>query len=125
MDSLTTFERTSPFDIGNAAIAFRFDNNPAGSFYHRYPYILNSKGDGWFRKDSGLGDGYGLVIRSIRVTSRKPIEHLDGTFHKAIIDYTDVSGRDQREPFWLYVSKHFTLEEVLNYIESNKSKWII
>lgn len=113
------------FYIGYASILFRENNDPNTdlSSRHGFPYVLNSKNDGWFRKTEGIAQGYGLCINSIKITSRKP--QLMGKFicYKAQIDYTSHEETPASDKFWVLVHQQFDIQEVLQYIEDNKKNW--
>lgn len=106
--------------LGYCAISFR-DQSPNGNSHRTF--VLNSKGDGWFRRTSGPGDGYGLCINDLKITSSKPNKMGDFNVYKCVINYINWNEEEARDFFWLYVHKNFELEEILEYIEENKHNW--
>lgn len=109
---------------GYASISYRINIDPAYDIHT--PFVLNSCGDGWFRKDkhAGVTAGCGLCINSIKITGRIH-KHLGKyTALKCIIDFTDYNEEPATDKFWLFVHDDYTVEEVLQYIEDNKDKWV-
>lgn len=109
--------------LGYAAISFRTTNFQSDSLL---PFVLNSKGDGWFRRTEGNSDGYGLAINDFQITTRsEPITMGHYKVYKCKINFTDWSQEYKNETdfFWLYVHENFELEEILAYIEENKKDW--
>jgi hypothetical protein len=111
------------YTIGYVAIGFRTDK--VGYDINKANFILNSKCDGWFRKDEGIANGYGLCINTIKITSSNPILVGDFLAYKAKIEYTnnDFEPKEERDFFWVYVHKQFDIKEVLDYIEEHKHEW--
>lgn len=109
--------------IGYASIAFRTEESYQTSCYKSF--ILNSKNDGWFRKDEGIADGFGLCINEFKITSHKPVTMGAFNVYKCKINYTDwaYDSEIQNDFFWLYVHENFDLEEIINYINENKESW--
>lgn len=111
--------------LGYASISFR-DNTPNMNSHRAF--VLNSKGDGWFRRDDkdSVSDGYGLVINEIKVTTRtNPIVMGNYNVYKCVITYVDWSweAEEKKDFFWIYIHKNFDLSEILDYIEENKENW--
>ena len=111
--------------LGYAAISFR-DADPNRNSHRAF--VLNSKDDGWFRRDdnNSIADGFGLAINEIKVTTRTaPVKMGNFNVYKVIIDYTDWSweAKEERDFFWLYVHENFELKEILDYINENKENW--
>lgn len=109
--------------IGYVAITYRSTNNPSLDLVSCHPYILNSKHDGWFRKNEGLADGYGLCINNVKITSRKPMVIGDFLAYKVAIDFTNNDEIDDNDIFWLYVENKFDIKDVMEYIEKTKDNW--
>lgn len=118
-----TQAQNSGSTIGFVAIDYREANDPR-EFFYGFPYVLNSKGDGWFRKFEGQGNGYGLALKSIKITSTKPIEKGSFKLYKASIEFEDhYEDSIEKGKFWVAIHKQFTLDEVLGYIEKHKHEW--
>lgn len=107
---------------GYVFIAYRTEHD-AGYDINQNNYKLNGKGDGWFRKIEGLCNGYGLAINAVKITSRKPQLVGDFIAYKAIIQFTANDETPAEDKFWIYVHKHFDIEEVLDYIEKTQHNW--
>lgn len=93
-------------------------------------FILNAlEADGWFRKKEGPATGYGLMIRSIKVTSIKPEAIGDYWRYKVKITslpssaYEDDKALYESDLSYLYIHNSYWLSDVLGHIESNKEKW--
>lgn len=118
--------------LGFAAIGFRFSNNPGMDANKNEPYLLGSKGDSWFRKDEGHGTGYGLAIRKVKVTSKRPFEFGSGAYsaYKAKITYNPVSNTEddsenyETDDFWIFVHETFELKDVIDFINKNVDKYV-
>jgi hypothetical protein len=109
---------------GYVFIAYREEDEPASYAINKYNYKLNSKCDGWFRKIGGVSNGYGLAINSIKITSRQPQLIGDFLTYKCTIQHIDCDTEEAiTDKFWLFVHRHFNVEEVLDYIEQNQHKW--
>ena len=110
---------------GYVGISFRTDKPEYD--INKNNFILNSKFDGWFRKDSyaGVADGYGLMIRNIKITSRKPVLVGDFICHKAEIIYesNDFESSLVIDKFWVFVHKEFDIADVVEYIDSHINEW--
>jgi hypothetical protein len=92
-------------------------------------FILNGTGDGWFRRIEGNSKGYGLAIRSIKLTSKKDTlsgENTNYSRYLVKVAYVDFNDDEKMETAngWLWVYNNFTLEEVLKYIDEHKAKWV-
>jgi hypothetical protein len=108
---------------GYASIGFRTAD--AGYVINHDNFILNSKNDGWFRKDYGIAKGHGLCINDIKITSRVPILVGDFICYKAVIQYTnnDFEPKEETDKFWVIVHKRFDIKDVMEYIQENKENW--
>jgi hypothetical protein len=106
--------------LGYASISFRTTNFQSDT--HK-AFVLNSKNDGWFRKDNGIADGFGLCINEIKITSKTVQDMGSYLVYKCKIEYTDWEEYPETDLFWLYVHKNFELEEIMEYISENKEKW--
>lgn len=115
-------ETVGKYYLGYASLSFRTTNFQ--SDIHK-AFVLNSKGDGWFRKDNGIADGYGLCINRIKITSKTVRDIGAYLVYKCKIEYTgnDDEQTPETDLFWLYVHKNFEVEEILEYIKENKDKW--
>lgn len=86
--------------------------------------------DGWFRRESGVGKGYGLMIRNLKITSSKP--QIRGKFkiHKGKMTYLpssediDDPSKYKTDPVYIWVYKNYEIGNVLSYIDREKGKWI-
>lgn len=107
----------------NGFVAIGFRENPAEADINRDNYILNSMGDGWFRRVYGIAKGHGLCLNSIKITSRSPKLVGDFYCHKAKINFTYPDGDLGTDFFWLYIHEDYDLEQVLTYIEIHKHEW--
>jgi len=112
---------------GYGAINFRgYGAKFDGQIYEAY--ILNSKGDGWLRQIEGQGKGYGLVIRDIKVRSKKWKKYGDYKKYVGQVKYLE-NGKDEDDGVYdsgnvhLFVHVAFELEDFLSYIKKNMKKW--
>jgi hypothetical protein len=110
--------------IGYASISFR--SKKYNDDVNRGPnYILNEKGDTWFRSREGNSKGYGLCIRSVKVTGRKAETFGNFKVYKANMDWLNNQDEEiKAEPIWIVVHENFDLDDVLNYIKKNSHKWV-
>ena len=91
-------------------------------------YTLNGKGDSWFRKleDHPWGTkGFGLAIKSFKITSRTPQVHGHFNVYKGSITYIPNDDEDVTETgsIWLWVHKDYELQDVLDYVNKHKGSW--
>ena len=96
-------------------------------------YILNLKGDGWFRRpEDKKAPGYGLAIRDIQINKNNPHkDFIDSNFnvYKCKVTFLPASeDEDNRAKYdrgtgWLWVHKKFDVDEVEKYIKYNMNKW--
>jgi len=111
-----------PYLCGAASIEFRHKAPYTNSIY-----ILNGMGDGWFRATEYIAKGYGLAIVSIKVTSTKPTIFHHTRVYKAKMSYIPPhfeEVKDAEDAFiYIHVHNDYTIEDVLNYINSNSKKW--
>ncbi|NCQ52030.1 hypothetical protein GW796_09075 [archaeon] len=111
--------------IGYAAIAFRENNDYVKALNVDFPFILNSKNDTWFRKIEGKAKGYGLAIKDVKITSRKPMTMGNFDIYKASIKYIDDKTEEENiDNFWISVHNKFSIDDVINYIDKHKNKWV-
>lgn len=129
--------------IGGAIIQFRnsaYENLKRFNFNKTFYSLNSSDNDGWFRvpeKTDFLNKKYGLMVRSIKITSkvenigmiytRSIAEYYD--IYKGVITYLDVNkdiddGKYESTPIWLMVIKDTNIEDVKNYIKNNNQNWI-
>jgi hypothetical protein len=122
----------------NGYVAIGFRQNSADYDINKNNFILNSCGDGWFRKDknSGISSSHGLLIRNIKLTNRKKhfyngvpnvMGELVGDFicYKAEIEYetNDFDPEVCYDKFWVFVHKTVDIKDVLCYINDHKNEW--
>ncbi len=90
-------------------------------------FSLNSFSDGWFRSDTGNAKGYGLAIMSVKVTSKNHIPFGKHFAYKATMTHIPSDKEDEADKekasIWLFVHQSFELDDVLQYIRQNSSKW--
>jgi len=98
--------------LGNAAIDYRSNQQMFNA------YVLNSKGDGWFRKTEGISKGYGLALKNIKVTQKEGKIFGDYLQYKVKLTYIDDNTEKETTDMGYLVinTKNTTLDEVLNYI---------
>ena len=116
-----------PCCIGFAAIQYRNEacqNTKLASMVRSF-YVLNGRCDSWFRVNDKYSpaNGYGICLRTIKITGRNPINYGSGMLYKAAITYINDHEQDDSAPIWLFVHNKTTLEDVLAYIEENKNNW--
>ena len=94
------------------------------------PYILDFKRDGWFRKSEGVAKGYGAMLRSIRISGSKTKTWGSGSLLSVILTYLPHTA-DEDDPKlyesskgFLYVHNSVEAQDVVDYINANKSKWV-
>ena len=135
LEEMKVFKLANPqhrYCNGYIAIGFRTDK----AYYdiNKTNFELDSKLDGWFRKNEGRANGYGLCINYIKITNRKKhyqngnpnwVGESVGDFlcYKAEIDYTtnDFEPSDEIDKFWIFVHKQFDIEDVLEYIQKTNT----
>ncbi len=90
----------------------------------RTGFICNSTGDGWFRKDEGIAKGYGLAIKSMRVTASP--KHWGSATMMVKVKVTHIDDRTEETVsslFWLTYHNNVTLESITDYIFENSMNW--
>ena len=94
------------------------------------PYILDSKRDGWFRKIEGVAKGYGAMLRSVKLSGRKTKEWASGSLTAVLVTYLPHT-QDEDDPKayettkgYLYVHNSIDAHDVIDYINTNKKKWV-
>jgi hypothetical protein len=112
--------------LGFASIQFRNKtldtiNKPN---WIRGTYVLNIKGDGWFRGEDGISKDYGLCITHIEITGRNYFNMSQGKAIKAQIEYLNFSEKHDKADIWLFIHNDTTIEEVIAYINDNKKHWV-
>ena len=93
-----------------------------------HPYVLNAK-DGWFRKTEGLGKGYGLMLRSVALTSKNGETYSHGMRYKVKMTYRpcadDTGTVLENELCWMYVDSDYgSAEKALQYIRDTMHNWV-
>jgi hypothetical protein len=117
------YNRSFPYCNGWVFIAFR-DKKKVSYVINEDNFVLNSYGDGWFRKAKGTRWPYiGLCIKDIKITSRTPILIGDFICHKCECNYIDYQEDHCKDKFWLFIHKKFELKDVLEYIETYSKEW--
>jgi len=122
---------TNPADfrpdyLGAAAISLTRDM--------KYPeFILNGANkDGWFRRTEGNSKGYGLMVRDIKVTSKTSDVDSKSSYNRYKVKiaylpsehYAEDPANYETSAGWVWVHKDYTLDEVLAYINKEKSNWV-
>ena len=112
------------YACGYVSIGFRKHTNPAYDINFGN-YVLNSCGDGWFRKnkDNGISSRHGLCIDKFKLTSKNPTYVGDFRAYKCVIEYTTAEETPDAGFFWLFVHMHYAIEDVVKYIEEHKHQW--
>lgn len=88
-------------------------------------FVCNSKDDGWFRRNEGNGDGYGLAMVWMEKTGRKL--KAAGDFQMFQVKVTYQSWEDEfkfeTDTMRLAVHKDFTFSQVQQYCLENSHNW--
>lgn len=93
------------------------------------PYILDAKRDGWFRKIEGKAKGYGLMVRSVKLSGRKTKEWASGSLTAVIVTFLPLTqdtddGVYEESKGYLYVHNSIDAHKVIDYINTHKSEWV-
>jgi len=101
-------------------------NDTIEKIHRSEPYILDASHDGWFRKVRGIAQGYGLMIRSIKLIKAKPKDWAKGFIYPVSLKYEDFSGDGKVHSgrAYLYVDNSKTPEEIIAYIENTMASWV-
>ena len=103
-------------------------------------YILNAKNDTWFRRTEGIGKGYGLLLRDLKVGNKSVSKTDTFNIYRARITYwpegysgkfggDDWHEEDDKPANWekadglLWIISTVDKDEVMGYINKNMSKW--
>lgn len=102
-----------------------------------YPYVLDWKNDGWFRKYEGNAKGYGIKIRDIKLTTQKTQpwagdgETTGGRLFSVKITFEPIGQFEDTEVrpnetllAKLYVHHSVELPTVINYIKQHMDTWV-
>lgn len=124
---------TRPAAKPTAYVLFQFGRKI--SLASNWEWVLNLKGDTWFRKEGGPGAGYGLTLREFKI-GKKSLTEFKGEYihnvYRATIkyipsEYTGESDPEQHvttEQGLLWVIKSVDVGDVMKYIKSNMKKWV-
>jgi hypothetical protein len=112
-------------EMGFAAIYISRENTSLVA-----PYILDIKRDGWFRKSEGVAKGYGIMLRSIKLSGSKTKTWGTGSLLPILLTYLPHTADEEdlklyeKSKGFLYVHNSVETQDVIDYINANKSKWV-
>jgi hypothetical protein len=112
-------------EMGFAAIYISRENTSLVA-----PYILDIKRDGWFRKSEGVAKGYGIMLRSIKLSGSKTKTWGTGSLLPILLTYLPHTADEEdlklyeKSKGFLYVHNSVEAQDVIDYINANKSKWV-
>ena len=122
------------FSVGFAMLPMRAFQNNTNRMAFMYNY---DRKDGWFRKIEGVGEGYGLMLRSVKLSTKKmPIVWGNGSFSLYPVNTTYLPGEYDEDDPTKYVKAQMTMfinrdidysakpEDVIAYCNKNKNNWI-
>ena len=89
------------------------------------------KSDGWFRRISGAGKGYGLMIRSM-TAGTKPVKTTEFfNVYRSTVTYLpdahyndDHPDKHKKAKMYVWVHRNYDISDVLGYVRSNLKKFV-
>jgi hypothetical protein len=142
MSDLATQKMGWGGDVENRVmIMFRDKGTPSKQYINGGSYYWNAEGDGWFRQVEGIGKGYGLIFKNLKITSKSPLT-WDGkkkydptgntnifkaTFEYVPDEYTgdaDWKTRYEKANIWLSVPEDFDPQQAVKHVMKDQKKWV-
>lgn len=116
-------------ELGKCAIQYRneFNKNFDKPVNLGVWFACNSFNDSWFRNCDTFrnGYGYGLKIKSIKITGRNKIEYGYGDVIKGqMIVENSISGEVEKEDIWIYLEEGIDEKELVEYVCENSHNWV-